>query len=59
MSGSAASPAVAGWVVGGLLLTVGVADSTGFDGCELLFGAVVTLAVVIRSARPAQERTVV
>lgn len=33
---SAAPPTVGGGVVGGLLLTVGVADRAGFDGSELL-----------------------
>jgi len=48
---SAAPPTVAGGVVGGLLLTVGVADRAGFDGSELLLRAVVTLAGVVCSAR--------
>ena len=37
-------------MVGGLVVTVGVADRTGFYWGELLFGTVVTFTVIVRSA---------
>ena len=37
-------------MVGGLVVTVGVADRTGFYWGELFFGTVVTFTVIVCSA---------